>query len=135
MYFTVLGDFDPCFTCARRSVACFSIVTTNTESTSPAQKPARQLPIMLLKPIIPFGTSLKKSKKRQAIASAVAAAVAAAAVAVAAVAAAVAHVQHEKVVFWWKKKPLRACPTGKSAFLVEKKAPAGMPNTKKCFFC
>ena len=28
------------------------------------------LPIMLLKPIIPFGTSLKKSKKRQAIASA-----------------------------------------------------------------
>ena len=27
------------------------------------------LPIMLLKPIIPFGTSLKKSKKRQAIAS------------------------------------------------------------------
>ena len=60
------------------------------------------LPIMLLKPIIPFGTSLKKSKKRQAIASAVAAAVAAAAVAaaVAAVAAAVAHVQHEKVLFW-----------------------------------
>ena len=28
------------------------------------------LPIMLSKPIIPFGTSLKKSKKRQAIASA-----------------------------------------------------------------
>ena len=31
---------------------------------------AKPLPIMLLKPIIPFGTSLKKSKKRQAIAPA-----------------------------------------------------------------
>ena len=75
------------------------------------------LPIMLSKPIILFGTSLKKSKKRQAIASAVAAAVAA-------VAAAVAHVQHEKVLFWWKKSPCGHAQQEKVLFW-RKKSPCG----------